>query len=251
MKLHRLLLAAVPALLVAACGGGDDGIDDRLNLADPKVRFVHAAQPAPNVTLYRNDAPQADANNVGYRYASAYFDVETGPATWRVATANGNLEVGTLQFDASRGDKYTLLAVPSASAAEVLLIHDPYNRGLVTDKARVRVLNASFNAQSVDIYVNPAGTDLNAVNPNFSALGYRATLPPSGDDSAELEGGAYQLRITQPGTKNVIFNAPVTLSENADWLVVTLPDSIAPNDIKVLVVLSDDPTLTAVEIPSQ
>jgi hypothetical protein len=251
MKLLRLLLAAVPALLIAACGGGDDGIDDRLNVADPKVRFVHAAQLAPNVTLYRNGAAQSDATGVGYRHASAYFDVETGAADWRVGTASGNLEVGTLRFDASRGHKYTLLAVPGATAAEVLLIDDPYNRGLVTDKARVRALNASFNAQSVDVYVTAPGTNLATVTPDFSMVGYRQTLPPSGDDSAELEGGAYQLSITEPGTKNLIFTAPVTLDDNADWLVLTVPSGVAPNDIKILVVRADDPTLSALEIQSQ
>ena len=50
-SIYKLLLAAAPVLLVAACGGGDDSLDDRLNLADPKVRFVHAATASPALTL--------------------------------------------------------------------------------------------------------------------------------------------------------------------------------------------------------
>lgn len=250
MTLLRLLLAAVPALLIAACGG-DDGLDDRFNVADPNVRLVHAAQLAPNLTLYRNGAAQSDASDAGYRFASAYFDVETGAADWRVATTTGDISVGTVRFDASRGNKYTLLAVPGATLVELLVIDDPYDKGLTSDRARVRVLNTSFNAANVDVYLNAPGTNLNAVAPNFSALGYQAALPPSGADSAELEGGSYQLSITQAGTKNVIFTAPVVLTDNADWLLLTLPSSIAPDAIKVLVVQADEPSRTALEIESQ
>ena len=45
---NLLALALLPAVLLAACGG-NDGIDDRLGTADPKVRLVHAVPAAPNV----------------------------------------------------------------------------------------------------------------------------------------------------------------------------------------------------------
>ena len=43
-------------MFVAACGGGDDNLDDRLDIADPKVRLVHAVPGAPNVALYRDNS---------------------------------------------------------------------------------------------------------------------------------------------------------------------------------------------------
>ena len=249
MKLTRkTFLALVPAaLLLAACGGSDDPI----NVADPRVRFVHAAQLAPNVTLFRNDLAQSDANNVGYRYASRYFDVETGTATWRVATAAGSAEVGTLAFDARRGHKYSLLALPGSPAVEVMLIDDPFNRGLSSNDPRVRVLHASFNAQTVDVYLTPASTNIATVQPNFSTVAYKAALPASGEDSIAFVGAAYQLRITVAGTKSVIFSAPITLANDEDWLLTTVPSSLVPNAIKVLAVRADDPSRSAVEIASQ
>ena len=40
--LRLLLLAAASACLLAACGGSDDdSFDDRADIAQPKVRFVH------------------------------------------------------------------------------------------------------------------------------------------------------------------------------------------------------------------
>ena len=59
MKLHnKFLLMLVPLAGLVACGGGDTA--DRLDLADPVVRFVHASPLAPNVTLYHGAVAQAD-----------------------------------------------------------------------------------------------------------------------------------------------------------------------------------------------
>lgn len=253
MNLRRKFLFATlaPMVLLAACGGGDDSLDDRLDIADPKVRFVHAIPLGPNVSLVRNDVVQSDATNVSYRFASRYFDVETGNATWSVRTATGNVNLGNVPFDANRGNRYSVIALPGSAAADTLLIDDPYNKGLTANNARVRIVNASFNAANVDVYVNPAGTDINTVAPNFSTVGYKNASPASGNDSVDVTPATYQVRVTEAGTKNVIFNAPVVIGVNADLLVMTLPASVAANSIKLLVVQSDDDTRTATEIETQ
>jgi hypothetical protein len=57
MKLfHKLLLSCPPFAALAACGGGDT--EDRLDVADPAVRFVHAAPVVPNLTLFRATVAQ-------------------------------------------------------------------------------------------------------------------------------------------------------------------------------------------------
>ena len=238
-----LLMAIAPTLLLAACGGGDDSLDDRVGLADPKVRLVHAVPLAPNVSLFRDDVAQAaDVTDLAYKGASRYFDVSTTAARWDVRTATSPaLTVGSATFDVDRGHKYTLVAVPDAgSLTEVVLIDDPYNKGIVSDNARVRVFNASFNAAGYDVYLTAPGVDLATVQPTFAAVGYKQSTPASGADSAELEGGAYSLRITSGGTKTVIFAAPVNLAKNADWLLASVPGSVTPGDIRVLVMQSDD-----------
>lgn len=242
--LNRLLLAIVPALLLAACGGGDDSLDDRLDIADPKVRVLHAVPLAPAVTLFRNDVAVAGATDLDYKDATNYFDVSTATQKWDVRTTGSPaLTVGSATFDARRGNKYTLVAVPDAgSITEVVLIDDPYNKSVASDNARVRVFNAAFNAASLDVYLTAPGADLATATPTFAAVGYKTALPVSGSDSVQLEGGSYQLRMTTAGTKSIVFNAPVTLAKNADWLLVPVPGSVTPNDAKVLVVQSDSST---------
>ena len=63
---RRLLLASVASLgLLAACGGSDDdSFDDRADIADPKLRFVHAVPGGPNVTLQRNGVNESGATDI-------------------------------------------------------------------------------------------------------------------------------------------------------------------------------------------
>lgn len=239
----KLLLAFAPALLMAACGGGDDSLDDRLNVADPKVRLVHAVPFGPNVSLFRNDIAQAgDVTNLPYKGASRYFDVPVQSQRWDVRSTNAPVTtIGSAAFDAQRGNKYTLIAVPdSGSLTAVALIEDPFNKSIASDNARLRMFNAAFNAGSVDVYLTAPAADIGVATPTFSAVRYKQANPVSGADSVEVEGGVYRLRLTSAGTKNVIFNTTLDLAKNADWLLTSVPGSVTPNDVKVLVVKSDE-----------
>jgi hypothetical protein len=247
----KLLLALVPALFLAACGGGnEDDLDDRLDLADPKVRLVHAIPLGPDISLFRNDAAQAsEVTDMPYKGASDYFDVSVNEATWEVRTATSpSASIGEVTFDPSRGKKYTLIAVPDAgSLTEVVLITDPFNKGLTSDKARLRAFNAAFNAANLDVYLTAPGADIATATPTFAAVGYKNAMPASGEDSIEVSGDTYQLRLTAAGSKTVVFDAQVALEENADWLLVPVPASLDANHVNVLAVRADTGT-PAVEI---
>lgn len=246
MKFARLtMMALTVSVLAAACGGGDT--EDRLDVADPKVRFVDAITVGPAVTLYRDEVPQSDASGVDYKFASKYYDVSLGSATWSIRTADSSATtLASVPFDAGRGNRYTIVGLQGSgtTAADALFIQDPYNKGLTSDKARVRVVNAALNTSSVDVYLTGANVDLSTVAPTFAAVGYKTAVPGTGADSIEVNGGAYQLRITTAGTKTVIFNATVNLDNNADWLMLTIPHNtgaaLVDNDIEVLVAKGND-----------
>jgi len=236
-----LALAMIPALL-AACGGGDDSFDDRADIADPKVRLVHAVPGGPNVSLFRDNQAQAsDVTNMPYKGASNYFDTDRGTHTWEVRTAtNPALSLGSQTFETSTGNKYTLIAVPNTgSVTEVVMISDPYNKSITSDNARVRVFNAAFNTANFDAYITAPVTDINTVGPTLAGAVYKQSVPASGADSIDLEGGNYTLRLTAVGTKTVFFAAPISIPKNADWLLVPVPASVTPGDVRVLVVQSD------------
>jgi hypothetical protein len=253
MKLFKLALAAVALSIVAACGGGDT--EDRLDVADPKVRFVDVARLSANVTLYRNDVGQSDAANVGYKYASRYFDVSPGDATWSIRpAANTATQLAAVSFDADRGDRNTIVAVANDTGVDAVRIRDPYNKSLTSDKVRVRVLNAALNAQAIDVYITPPGADISNLSPGFANVQFKQSSPPSGDDSVEYSSGSYQLQVTAAGTKTVIFTAAVSVANNADWLLVPIPaadsgEAVA-GEIKLLLVEGNSDNTVTTEITS-
>lgn len=253
--IKTLLMTLASASLLAACGGGDDSFDDRVGLADPKLRFVHAAEAAPAVTLSRNDVAQSYATNVGYRYASPYNDVSTGNNRLVVRTATGDVQIGgTRDFVADRGHKYSLFAVRDGLGADLVFVDDPFNKPLTNNDAHVRVVNGSSNAASFDLYITAPGADISTAGPTVAAVPFKQARPASGSDSIDLEGGSYQVRATTPGTKTVIFNATVALARGADWVFVSVPTSVVgtlvPNAIKMLLVRPDDPNNQALVIQS-
>lgn len=244
---HKLLLVAIPFAALAACGGGDT--EDRLDVADPVVRFVHAAPIAPAVTLYRGTAAQPDASNSVYGFASDYFDVDMAAADWSVKTSSGALNVGSVRIDPQRGTKYTVVALTtSATTHGVYLITDPYNKPLTSDSTRLRLMNASYNAGSLDVYVNAPGTDIATVSPRIAATVFNTAGPASGADSVDIPGGTYQVTITPAGTKAVLFKGQLSFANNKDVLLLTVPDNLLPNSIKLRAKIQGTPGTT--EVPA-
>ena len=230
---HKLLLACIPLATLAACGGGDTA--DRLDVADPVVRFVDVSAPAPNVTLYSGTTAQSDATNVGYGYASNYFDVGTSAATWSVQPAAGGPAFGSVSIDPQRGTKYTIVALAtSATATGVTLITDPYNKPLTSDSTHLRLMNAAYNAANIDLYMNTPGTDITGVNPLINGTAFDTAGPATGSDSVDIPGGTYQLTITAHGSKTVLFKSQLSFAGNKDLLLLTVADPALPAGIKTL-----------------
>ena len=249
----RLLLAAAFSLgLLAACGGGnDDSLDDRADVADPKIRFVHAVPGGPNVTLQRNGTNEPGVANLAYKSATQYYDVGTGTYVFTLRSTTGSAELVSANLTAERGNKYTLVALPALSGVELLSIRDPYNKSLVSDDARLRVVNAAANAQPFDVYVTAAAADLATVTPQLSNIAFKQVRPGDGADSIDIERGVYRIRLTAAGAKTAFFNATVNVPTDGDWLMVVLPEAAAANSVRVLLVRSDDSDDATDEIVNQ
>jgi hypothetical protein len=155
-----------------------------------------------------------------------------------------NTVLDTVNLDPSQGNRYTFVALPGIGGAPVALevIEAPYNKGLLTDKGRVRALHVSPLVPAVDAYLMQPAQDLASATPTFASISSSEAQPASGSDSLEVNGGTFRLVLTAAGTKTVVFDAPtVSIANIADWLLLAIPGpSGAPTDVHVLVAQGND-----------
>ena len=242
--------------VLAACGGGSDDVGQIIGTSAPQYRTMHVNPFIGNVDFGVNGTVKIA--NVGFKNVSNYFGIDSAASVATVSNAGSASPLASANFSPVNGHRYTALAIVGAtdSATSLAIIDDPYNKSILSDKARVRTFNASYNAPNVDVYVTAPNADLNAASPTMSGAAYGSASPASTQDSIYVDGGTYQVRVTTAGTKTVIFTSqPFGLGNNADWLITTLPaggtGAVTPNAIRVLVAQANGAAQTATELASQ
>ncbi|WP_462388135.1 DUF4397 domain-containing protein [Acidovorax sp. Q11] len=237
----KILLVAAPIAVLSACGGSSDTAQ-AIGTSDPQLRFANVSPYAPALTLARNGGNRTEATNVSHIFLSDYFTVDAGSADYRVS---GQVNTGnppnpefafsqTINFDAKRGHKYTILTVsddsvplPSSGSTArknaLVLVDDPTNPNLVDDQSYVRAVNGSFNAQNIDLYLIGLTETIDARTPDLPSIAFRQSSPASGSEAIRRPAGDYQVVATTAGTKNILYRGRFTIPEKRDVLFVTFP----------------------------
>jgi len=255
MKMIRTIAAlASAAALLAACGGGGDDVGKEVGLQNPLIHFVHAIPGGPTVDFLVNGSPLQ--TGITYKTVTNFANINTG-ATSVSFTATGTttpaLASGSFP-DVAKGHEYTVLALPSLTGADIGLIDDPFDKGLLSNDARVRGFNATANSQNVDLYLVAPGTDISTVAPTLAGIAFKNAVPPSGQDSVYMSGGNYTAIVTTAGSKTPIFQSETfSLANNADWLITTVPTAgalsqLLPNQIHLLVAQGGNTQQPALEL---
>lgn len=229
MKL-TLQLALAGAIALTACGGND--------LSAPAMRLVHLAPDSPRLALYKDGDRQREADDLTYKTASNYYSTDLIEDTWSVRTTSGGSTIGSVDINPRLGHRYSIVVLPaSTTESSLYVINDPYDIPIGSSSSRLRVMNASPSAPSIDLYMNLKSTDISApgINPFIGGTAYRNAGPKSGDDSRDIPGAGYQLRITAAGSKTVLFSGPIDFDDYEDLLVMTVSDATTASGLRVLV----------------
>ncbi|PXW16414.1 DUF4397 domain-containing protein [Paraburkholderia caballeronis] len=254
MKMIRTIAAlAGAAALLAACGGGSDDVGKELGLQNPEIHFVHAIAGGPTVDFLVNGS--ALQTGITYKTVTHFANINTGATTVAFANAGSTTPLASGNFpDVAKGHEYTVLALPALTGADIGLIDDPFDKGLLSNSARVRAFNATVNAQNVDIYLVPPNTDISTTSPTLAGVSFKNAVPASGQDSNYMNGGTYVAIVTTAGSKTPIFqSASFDLANNADWLITTVPvagalSQLQPNQIHLLVAQGGNTQQPALEL---
>lgn len=254
MKMTRTIAAfASAAALLTACGGGGNDVGKELGLQNPLIHFVHAIPGGPTVDFLVNGS--ALQTGITYKQVTNFANINTGATTVAFANTGSTAPLASGNFpDVAKGHEYTVLALPALTGADIGLIDDPFDKGLLSNSARVRGFNATVNSQNVDIYLVPPGTDISSATPTLAGVAFKNAVPASGQDSVYLGGGTYVAVVTTAGSKTPIFqSASFNLANNADWLITTVPiagtlSQLAPNQIHLLVAQGGNTSQPALEL---
>src|ERR1700744_4080766 len=160
MKMIRTMAAVVAvASVLSACGGGSDDVGKELGLTNPQIHFIHAIPGGPAVDFLVNGVAPSGQTNINYKGVTNFTNSNTGSTSVGYSATGTATALASGNFpDVAKGHEYTVLALPGTAAPDIGLIDDPFDKGLLSNNARLRGFNASANATNLDLYLGQANS---------------------------------------------------------------------------------------------
>ncbi len=187
----RIILSAmVCATLLAGCGKNPEVIDDA------NVRVLNLAPEAGAISLVIDEATTNWQSDIAYQTTTAYKTVAHGTRRVRVSNSGGVFLDTSLSM--LMRQKQLLVVVGGKSTPAAVFI----NNDLATPpagKARIRLISLAIGLATFDLYVTSPTEDYLLISPQAS--GVTSTIH-------EVNTGTYTVRLTAPGTKDVLFEIP-------------------------------------------
>ena len=200
-----------------------------------EVRVIHASPDAPAVNV-KLDGIQS-ISNLDYAESSGYLTIDAMAQDIAVEAIlpGANTDVITVSdFNFTKNSKTTIIAVNNTNTIEPLVAAESA-ASPQSNQVAISVVHGSPAAAQVDVYVTDPSVNINSVNANFS-FDYKDVI-----DAGALPAGTYNISVTAPGTKTVVFDSgPVDLSSFAGQKIMLIAMSTtnsikqAASDIKLV-----------------
>ena len=232
------LLAAATLVAAAACSAKDAPTGPRPTGPSGRLRVVNAVPDpqrggAANVWI----GDQVFAVNLGYAAATDYKRVYVGPRDLHLRrTSDTSLVVLDQSFSVDADEDFTAFAIGKLAAnggtgISAIVVPDD-NGAPAAGNVKMRFVNASPAAGSVDIYVTAPAADIATATPDVADLDF-------GSATAYLEkaAGTYRVRVTTAGTKTVILNIGQTAGTAPPSPVIPALPALAAGAIRTIAIL--------------
>lgn len=224
------VLGVVAAGLFGCRGAIDNGTDDGGGPANMRMRLVQLVPdfPAGPITQLYWKARQVSPRRLEYREDSGYQSVVSG--TSDLILAVGDLgQVATKREFLYTDREYTIVASGFLGDGSVNLFALEDDDLPIADKVKIRAFHGTPIAGAVDVYVTAPDVDLADVEPNQRSLTYLTASP-----YFALEPGAYRIRITAAGTKDVAIDTG-TLTGRANSIITAFATGGGGQPLRALV----------------
>jgi hypothetical protein len=177
------------------------------------VRFFNALVDGGSINVTIGD--NAVLSGLPFEGLTSYEDIDSGNREVKISVAGGTSTIvdSTILFTDDASSTYLIYGTSAAPVAQQI-------SDTTTDAGGgqflMRVTNAAYGSEGFDVYVTPPGTALDNTSPNVSNVPYAITTA-----FGLFAAGSYQLRMTLPNSKQVIYDAgTLTFNERASYFLV-------------------------------
>jgi hypothetical protein len=212
---RRQILAALFALPLTLAGCEIDTINSFPTKA-AHVRVVNAIPNTPSLDVKVDGTTTWPA--LPFEGMTGYSDFSNQTHTFSVTATGAITTLTQANFNLAGEASYTLIAFGPVEAPALLLLSDD-TISPSSGRFLMRVANAAAGAATFDVYVTAPGAALDTLAPNLSSIAYGGST-----GFLQLSSGTLQMRLTQAGTKAVIYDSGArTWSDNTatDAIVYT------------------------------
>lgn len=212
MSFYKSLIGLVVLGLILAfvvgCDDDDNGVAPVLDKAG--LRVIHASYDAPPVEVNVDGATAF--RNLEYGATEGYARINSGTRNITITQSGESSPViidldVTLQTDRD----YTVFAVGNLDNIEPIYSLDV--RTAVTDKAKVRIINASPDASGIDLKL-----DSGSGTPVFSNVAYKSI-----SDYIEIDPDTYSFALTMTGsTDELLVFDPIAFNQGQVFTIIVM-----------------------------
>lgn len=211
-----LLIGAV--FVASGCGGHDKA----------KLRAMDATPQESEIDVSLDS--KSFASNVAYGTASDYSSVGAGSHTLQIYPPGVATAFIDETISLTSGDKYTVVSANVLSSANTILLIDEKSTP-ASNTAGLRIVNASPDLGTVDVYIVSPGTNLSTVSPTISGLAFEAVSTYQSLTAST----AYEVYFTPANQKTAeIDSGPVTYSNGEVRTMVALNGQAGGYTVAVL-----------------
>jgi hypothetical protein len=220
--LFPLLIAA--AALSAGCS--DDNTSPQ---GDGHLRIVHVSPDAPALDVVLDG--DTVATDIAYLGSTDYLRLSAAGHVLQIADANAATTLIDQDVTVADATDYTMVVGDTLAGISGVVLTDD-NRTPPAGTIRIRAVHEAPHAGPVDVYVTEPGVDLTLTSPVATNVAFGQVLP-----YVTTNAGAYQVRVTPTGTKDVVIDSgALTLESNQVRTVIAVEATGggAPFDFLVL-----------------